>query len=110
MANTFKVKTKAGGAVGANTDMTVYTAPSSTTTVLVGLTISSLITGASTVDIKLENADGDNIHIGKDIPLPSGSALNALAGKIVMETGDILKVQSDTANSVDIALSIMEVT
>lgn len=110
MANTFKVKTKAGGAVGANTDMTVYTVPSSTTAVLVGLTISSLVVTQGTVDIKLENADGDNIHVGKDIPLPSGSSLNALAGKIVMETGDILKVQCDTANAVDIALSLMEVT
>ncbi len=110
MANSFKVKTKAGGAVNANTDMTVYTVPAATTSVIVGLTIGSLVGSASTVDIKIENADGDNIHIGKDIPLPSGSSLNALAGKIVMETGDILKVQCDTANAVDIALSLMEIT
>ena len=110
MANTFKSITKTGGATAANTDITVYTVPASTTTIIIGLTISNLINTSITVDVKLENADGDNIHIGKNLPIPSGSALNALTGKVVMETGDILKVQSDTANSADIALSIMEVT
>ena len=110
MANTFKSITKTGGATAANTDITVYTVPASTTTIIIGLTISNLINTSITVDVKLENADGDNIHIGKNLPIPSGSALNALTGKVVMETGDILKVQSDTANSADIALSIMEIT
>jgi hypothetical protein len=110
MANTFKLKTKTGGAIGANTDITVYTTPASTTTVIIGLTIGNLINNSVTTDIKLEPVSGDNIHIGKNLPIPSGSSLNALSGKVVLETGDILKVQSDTANSVDIALSIMEIT
>ena len=110
MANTFKNATKAGGAVAADTDMTVYTVPSSTTTVVIGLTISNLASNSITVDVKLEPASGDNIHIGKNLPVPSGSTINALSGKLVMETADVLKVQSDTANSADIATSIMEIT
>ena len=110
MANTFKNATKAGGAVAADTDMTVYTVPSSTTTVVIGLTISNLSSNSITVDVKLEPASGDNIHIGKNNPIPTGSTVNALAGKVVMETGDVLKVQSDTANSADNATSIMEIT
>ena len=110
MANTFKNATKAGGAVAADTDMTVYTVPSSTTTVVIGLTISNLYSNSITVDVKLEPASGDNIHIGKNLPVPSGSTINALSGKLVMETADVLKVQSDTANSADIATSIMEIT
>ena len=110
MANTFKNATKAGGAVAADTDMTVYTVPSSTTTVVIGLTISNLASNSITVDVKLEPASGDNIHIGKNLPVPTGSTINALSGKLVMETLDVLKVQSDTANSADIATSIMEIT
>ena len=110
MANTFKNATKAGGAVAADTDMTVYTVPSSTTTVVIGLTISNLASNSITVDVKLEPASGDNIHIGKNLPVPSGSTINALSGKLVMQTADVLKVQSDTANSADIATSIMEIT
>ena len=110
MANTFKNATKTGGAVAANTDMTVYIVPSSTTTVVIGLTISNLASNSITVDVKLEPASGDNIHIGKNLPVPSGSTINALSGKLVMQTADVLKVQSDTANSADIATSIMEIT
>ena len=110
MPNTFKLKTETGGSTGANTDLTIYTVPSSTTTVVIGCTISNTIASSITIDAKIENADGDNIYIGKDLPVPSGSALDILAGKIVMETSDVLKVQSDTANSFDVALSIMEQT
>ena len=70
----------------------------------------NLTNNSITVDVKLVSSADDNIHIGKNLPIPSGSALNALTGKVVMETGDILRVQSDTANSADIALSVMEVT
>ena len=110
MPNTFKLNTKAGGAVAANTDITVLTA--TTTTILIGLTISNKVTNAITVDVKLESSTSGNanVNIGQNLPVPPGSSLDALAGKIVMNTGDILKVQSDTANSVDIVLSIMEIS
>tara|TARA_B100000315_G_C14473099_1_gene539326 strand:+ start:485 stop:817 length:333 start_codon:yes stop_codon:yes gene_type:complete len=109
MANTFKLNTKAGGAIAANTDITVLTA--STTTILIGLTISNKVNNSITVDVKLESSTSGNanVNIGQNLPIPSGSSLDALAGKIVMNTGDILKVQSDTANSVDIVLSTMEI-
>lgn len=110
MANTFKLNTKAGGAVAANTDITVLTA--TTTTILIGLTISNKVNNSITVDVKLESstAGNANVNIGQNLPIPTGSSLDALAGKIVMNTGDILKVQSDTANSVDIVLSTMEIS
>ena len=41
MANTFKNKTFDGSNVSANTDMIPYTCPSSTTTVVIGLTIAN---------------------------------------------------------------------
>ena len=110
MANTFKLKTKDGSSTGANTDMTVYTVPSSTTCVVIGCTIANITGGSITVDAKIENNDGDNIEIGRNLPIPTGSSLDILAGKIVMEASDILKIQSDTANSTSIALSIMEQT
>ena len=41
MANTFKNKTFDGSNVAANSDMTPYTCPASTTTVVIGLTIAN---------------------------------------------------------------------
>jgi len=115
MANAFKIKTKSGAVVGANTDMTVYTVPPSTTAVIIGLTIANKVTNSVTVDVKVESNTVDtetnvNVNIGQNLPIPSGSSLDALAGKVVLQTTDVLKVQSDTANSVDIALSVMEIT
>ena len=115
MANAFKIKTKAGGAVAANTDMTVYTVPAATTAVIIGLTIANKVTNSVTVDVKVESNTVDtetnlNVNIGQNLPIPSGSSLDALAGKVVLQTTDVLKIQSDTANSVDIALSVMEIT
>ena len=112
MANAFKLKTFDGSATAANTDMTIYTCPASTETTIIGMSIANIASSQITVDVKLENNDGDNIFIVKDAPVPAGGTLVPVGGdqKIVMEASDVLKVQSDTANSADTALSILEIT
>jgi len=109
MANTFKNKVFDGGSASANSDMAVYTAPSATTTVVIGLTLANTSTAQITADIKL-NANG-MVFLAKNIPIPAASSFEYMAGnKIVMETGHSLIVQSDTANSLDTVASIMEIT
>ena len=46
-------------------------------------------------------------HLVKDAPIPASSALQVLDGgaKFVLQSGDALKVQSDTASSVDVWVS-----
>ena len=111
MANTFKLKTATGGSTAANTPITVYTSPASTTTIIIGLTLSNIVSSSIAAKVLIENADGDNVTYLNDIPLHQGSAVEVMAGnKIVLETGDIIKVQSNTANSLDTTLSIMEQT
>ena len=112
MANAFKVKTFDGSSTGANTDMSIYTCPASTQTTIIGMTVANLTGSQITVDVKLENNDGDNVFMVKDAPVPTGSALVVVGGdqKVVMESSDVIKVQSDTANSVDTILSILEIT
>lgn len=112
MANTFKAKTFGGGSTAANTDMTIYTCPASTQTTIIGMAIANISTSQITVDVKLENNDGDNVHIIKDAPIPVGSSLVVVGGdqKVVMEASDIIKVQSNTANSADTTMSILEIT
>ena len=65
MANTFKLKTKGGGAVAANTAMTVYTTPASTTTIVVGMTLSNLTANQIAATVSIENNDGDNVKFLK---------------------------------------------
>jgi len=113
MANTFKLQTKDGSATNANTAMTIYTVPSSpsTTAVVLGLTLSNITGSTVYATVNIENADGDNVNFLKDVPIPTGSAVEVMSGnKIVLNTTDVLKVTSDTANSIDTTLSIMEIT
>ena len=44
MANTFKLKTFDGSSTAADTDMTVYTVPSATTAIVLGLTLTNIST------------------------------------------------------------------
>ena len=115
MANTFKLKTFEQGATAVNTNIATYTVPASTTTIIIGLTISNITGNSITVDAQIVSTTNDvttkvSSYIGKDLPIPSGSALDVLAGKVVLQTGDTIVVQSDTLASVNISMSIMEIT
>lgn len=111
MANAFKLKTKTGGSTGADSALTLYTVPAATTSIVLGLNVSNLLTSNVVVDVQIENNDGDNIYIIKDVLIENGSALELMTGnKIVLETSDVLKVTSNAANSIDCSLSVMEQT
>ena len=113
MANTFKLKTKAG--IDASL-VTIYTVPGSTKTVIIGLTIANVKGASVTADAQIVTAsssgeNADNVYIAKSIPLPSGSSIEIMAGnKIVLEAGDIVKVKSSVTDGVDAILSVMEIT
>ena len=108
MANTFKLKTKAN--VGVST-VGIYTAPSSTTTVVIGITCANTSGNGITVGIGITRASSDDIHLMKNVPIPQGSSLEVMSGnKVVLETTDTITAKSDTAGSLDVALTIMEIT
>ncbi len=109
MANSFKLKTFNGATTAANTPMTVYTVPNDTTTVVLGLTLTNNGNSTIYVTVKIDNFDGDDVNFLKNIPIPTGSAVEVMSGnKIVLNAGDVLKVQTDVANSLDTTMSIME--
>ena len=50
-----------------------------------------------------------NMDIPSHAPIPTGASLKIIDGqKLVLETGDLLKLTSDTATSADVVLSILE--
>ena len=116
MANTFKVKTHANMSNSAGTPETLYTVPSSTTTVVLGLLLCNNDTSQRTVDVKIESDTSDTetnatVFVTKDTPIPATSSLELMAGnKIVLQTTDVLKVDSDVTGKIDATLSIMEIT
>ena len=110
MANTFTRKVSRG-VVTALTAVGSYTVGASTQTTVIGLTVAN--TSASTVNIDVTLNDGANdTYLVKDAPVPVGGALVPIGGnqKVVLITGDSIKVNSSAASSVDAVLSILEIT
>ena len=108
-----KLKTQQNIGTGS---VTVYTVPSNTTSVLIGANLSNTSAGAIGGSL-IVNTDTDdtetneNVFVVKQAPIPVGSALEVMAGnKIVLQTTDVVQAQSDTSGSLDVSLSLMEIT
>jgi len=108
MANNFKLKTKAS--VGVST-VGIYTVPTATTTTVIGITLANVSGGGINVGVGITRASADNVSILRNVPIPQGSSLEFMGGnKLVLEATDTLTVKSDVAASLDVALTIMEMT
>ena len=53
---------------------------------------------------------GNNTHIIKDAPIPTGGSLELIDGgsKVVLQSGDSVEALSDTASAVDCILSVVD--
>lgn len=109
MANTFKLKSKANVGV---TTVGIYTGPAATTTVVIGVTCANVSGQSINVGIGVSRgANGEDISILKNVPIPQGSSLEIMQGnKIVIQSADTVTAKSDVASSLDVALTIMEIT
>jgi hypothetical protein len=109
MANTFKstISTSVGTSL-----TTIYTAPASTTTTVIGLSVANTTANGITVSVKLAKSGGGEAFIVKEAPVLGGSSLIAVGGdqKLVVQQGDSIKVQSSAATSADAIISILELT
>jgi uncharacterized Zn-binding protein involved in type VI secretion len=101
MANTFKNYT---GSCTNTSATTIYTVPAATTTIIVGCNLAN--TGSSTILVDVAVA---GVYIVKDAPIPAGSALSVLDGKMIAETGHTVIVTSDSATGdCDVLISVLE--
>ena len=108
MANTFKLKTKAN--IGISTQ-NVYVVPSATTTVVIGITLANTSGTGCLVGIGITRPSTDDVKLLKNAPIPQGSSLEFMSGnKVVLETADTITMDSDSNNSIDASLTIMEIT
>ena len=76
---------------------------------IVGIMIANVATSQINVEVYINDGSND-IHLVKDAPIPVGSSLQVLDGgaKIVMQSGDVLYVKSDTASSADVWVSVVD--
>lgn len=106
MANTFKNYPSA--AVGTSA-VTLVTA--STATTVIGMTISNVTTSTITVDVYC-TIGGSDYYLVKSAVVPVGGSLVPIGGdqKLVLETGDALKVVSSASASADVIVSVLELS
>jgi hypothetical protein len=111
MANTFKRKFTANIGSSATTIGT-YTVGSDTATTVIGLSFANVSAAPITVTAELVDSGTNVVRIIKDAPIPIGGALVVVGGdqKIVMQTGDFIRVTSSVSSSVDAIMSILEIT
>lgn len=103
MANTFKnyVATLTDA-----TETTVYTVPASTTGIIIGLNLASTASSQVKASVKVAST-----HLIKNVPLPVGSALSVLDGKIIAEAADTVTVQSSSSSGeIEVIISVLEQT
>jgi len=100
MANTFKNYTAASVGV---TPTTVYTVPSATTSVMIGMTLANVSASQITIDVQCAG-----VYLVKGVAIPAGAALSVVDGKIILETTDAVIVTASTAASVDVIISVLE--
>ena len=100
----------------AGTPLTLYTCPSSTQTIVIGLTLCNVHSTAVTADVQLVSDTSDTetnetVLLIKDVDIPAKSSLEVLSGgKCGWVASDILKVDCSVASKIDATLSILEIT
>jgi len=86
---------------------TIFTANSNDT--IVGISLANVAATAITASVYINDGTND-FYLVKSAPIPVGSSLQVLDGgaKVVVQSGDILKVVSDTASSLDAWVSTVD--
>lgn len=125
MANTFKAYTKSSVGTSAATAYEVELGGASTkTAIIIGIALSNIHSSPINVDVQIDRpatgttaAPSDDVYLAKNIPIPSGSTLEVMAGqKLILEyngtasAGDKIVVTSDTASSLDVIVNALEIT
>ena len=118
MANTFKVVTNDAMPTSASTPLALYTVPSSTTTIVLGLILANVHSASVTASVQLTSSTAGsnpntnaNVWLAKDVSIPVGSSLEILSGsKVVLQTTDDILIDCSVTGKIDAALSIMEQT
>jgi|TARA_R110000751_G_scaffold127887_1_gene230008 hypothetical protein len=117
MANTFKLITRDVAPASSGTPETLYTVQSGSTVIILGLTLANVHTSQVTASVTIvstttqtSQTQNTTAFLVKSVPIPVGSTLAVLDGKINLNVGDIVKIDCSVADKVSVTMSYMEIT
>ncbi len=109
MAETFKNFKLALGTSSA----TAYTCPASTTAIVLLCQVAN-VDGTNEADATVtwtDSSDSDaSTALVSTVPVPAGSALGVLSGKLVLEAGDAIKGLASAASDLVLTGSVVEMS
>jgi len=89
----------------------VYTTPAATSTTVIGMNLANLTEGMVNCTIEIGDEASSIGVMVKNMPIPPGSSLKPIGKgeKIILDANNVLYVTSDTSESIDVILSIVEI-
>ena len=130
MANTFLRKTSKSVGI-ATSDSTWWQVGASTagasqtgaytvtgsgkTTTVIGLSVTNVTSSSVDVDVAISTTMANittDISLASSVPVPSGSVLILVGGdqKLNMVENDLIKIKSTATSSLDVCMSVLEIT
>ena len=76
---------------------------------IIGIRVANVVTQTIAVDVYISSG-GSDYYLAKNVSIPQGSSMEFIDGgaKVVLLSGDAVKVKSDTASSADCWLSYID--
>ena len=93
-------------------DPTVITAGGSETFVIIGCQVANMhATTACHLTVTVyQTGGGTNAIIANAVNIPINDSLNPIQGKLVLETGDYIKMDAENASSLEATISFLKQT
>tara|TARA_R110002020_G_C16159719_1_gene763301 strand:- start:559 stop:885 length:327 start_codon:yes stop_codon:yes gene_type:complete len=78
---------------------------------IIGMTVANTESSVISVDVAILNGS-TRTYLVKAAPIPTGGSLIVVGGdqKVVLDNGDKIQVQSNTATSADVVMSMLDIT
>jgi hypothetical protein len=100
---------KTAAAVITTTPTSVYTAPPGYSAIVLMAQVTNVTTETAQVTVLHSDVSTSiDTELLKDFSIPGNDATSATTGKLVLETGDSVKVHASANNTLKIVLSILE--
>lgn len=87
----------------------IYTAPTGVASIVLLAQVSNVGTGSSTPTVTASHTrDSVDARLVKESPVPPNDSISLLSGRLILETGDVFKVEGSSDNTMEIVLSVLE--
>ena len=87
-----------------------YTSPAATKSILVGGTFSNNTNNSVNLTVEIHDSSSNTaVGLAQKIPVPAGSSfVISDTGKTLLEANDSVRVYCDSANAIDVSLSVLQ--